>query len=80
MGMDNGRNHLSVPLVKSFGKKKNEERVVWKPSPDITAYELTLALKVLVAQIASGARAAQLQVGDLPYEARRHFEVVQVER
>lgn len=44
---------------------------LWKPQPDITAYELALCLRFLVAQSAIG-------ISSLPAEALRHFEEVTV--
>jgi len=50
--------------------------VKWRPKDDITAYELALALPLVIAAITSTA-SIDNQIKFLPADVRRHFEVIQ---
>ena len=51
------------------------KQFIWKPRPDITAYELALAIPIITFHCFE----RETAIGELPEEVQRHFEEVKAE-
>ena len=49
-------------------------RIIWEPQPDITTYELAMAIKVIIASTEQFAD-VRATYDTLPNEVQRHFKV-----
>jgi hypothetical protein len=70
-------NEEIIALAKGIDNARAPKNVRWEPKPDITAYELSLALIPLLQGMNAGINRVFVEdtIANLPEGARRHFEV-----